>query len=122
MERITWAPSTADSRQAQVIEAATDPAYYITTFRKGPKWLRPELVGERIELFDEKTQKVFATGLVLAVKYTPFQEINAEDYFGQPQPNITTDEMLQIMRNVYGGHYENDTLTTVVTLGNLELV
>lgn len=121
MERITWAPSTADSRQAQVLEASKG-AYYITTFRKGTKWLRSELVGQRIELFDEKTQRVFATGEVVVVKYSLFHNIGIEDYFGQPNPEISYHDMLAVMKTVYGGEYDDNTGTTVVTLDHIELV
>lgn len=122
MRRITWAPSTADSRQQQVIEAAKGP-FYITTFRKGTKWLDPELItsAERVELFDEKTQKVFATAMVTAIKFLRFHELSSEDYFGQPDTDISADEMLMVMKRVYG-EYDMNTPTTVLMLSHVELV
>jgi len=120
MERITWAPSTADGRQEQVKLAATGP-FYITTFRKGTKWLRPELVGQRVELFDESKQTVFATATVTSVKYSTFEELSPEDYFGQTNPDISSEEMLAVMKTVYG-EYDSTTGTTVVTLDGVELI
>lgn len=120
MERITWAPSTADGRQEQVKLAATGP-FYITTFRKGSKWLRPELVGQRVELFDEGKGEVFATAVVLAVKYSKFEDLNIEDYYGQSDPDVSSQAMLTTLRDVYG-EYEESTGTTVVMLDKVELV
>lgn len=120
MERITWAPSTADGRQEQVKEASKGP-YYITTFRKGSKWLRPELIGQRVELFDEGKREVFATAVVLSVKYSAFEDATIEDYYGLSDPDTSSHAMLTVMRDVYG-EYDERTGTTVVTLDKVELI
>jgi hypothetical protein len=84
--------------------------------------LRPELVGQRVELFDEKTQAVFATAEVASIKYCLFHTIGEEDYYGQSYPEISVDEMLGVMKSVYDDEYDMNTGTTIVALVHIELV
>lgn len=116
MEQILWKNFTAGPRKEQL---ATHPDK-ITTFRKGTKWLRPELVGQRVELLDQDNNQVFATAKVLSVKATAFGDIDFLDHERQSS-DMTPEDRLQIMRRVYG-EYDNSTLTTVVTLGEISVL
>jgi len=115
MERMLWKPWTAASRRTQL--AATPEK--ITTFRQGVKWLRPELVGQRVELFDEAAKTVFATAEVISVKAAKFRDLDDIDHDRQ-SGDMTPENRLKVMQSVYGTDYSTDTLTTVVTLGNIE--
>jgi len=116
METIYWKPFTAESRKHQLQEGPG----LITTFRKGTKWLKPELVGQTVQLVDEKDNSVFATAVVASVKATRFGWIEQIDHNRQ-SGDMTPEARLDIMRKVYGD-YDADTLTTVVTLGSVEVV
>jgi len=117
IERISFQPFTAEWRRKQV--AANGPNWPISTFRKGPKWLRAELVGQRVELFDEGTQSVFATAKVFSVKLCAFEDLDAWDWDRQTSDLVLGDG-LEIMRKVYG-EYELSTPTCVITLSDVEI-
>lgn len=113
MEQILWQPFTAESRQKQI----AGPVTFITTFRKGTKWLRPELIGQTVELVDQKDNRTFAAARVTAVKACRFGDIDQIDHDRQ-SGDMLPSARLEIMKRVYG-EYDKDTLTTVVTLGDV---
>lgn len=115
-EIMLWKDFTAAAREAQL---ATLPDK-ITTFRKGTKWLRPELVGQRVVLWDEGKELAFATAKVLSVKAVGFGDIDQVDHDRQ-SGDMTPEARLEIMRKVYGD-YDLNTLTTVVTLGEISVL
>jgi hypothetical protein len=115
MERMSWKDFTAKMRREQIATGGD----ILTTFRKGDKWLKASLVGQRVELFDEGTETVFATAEVLSVKACRFSDIDATDHMRQSR-DMTEVARLDIMRQVYG-EYDESTLTTVVTIGNVRL-
>lgn len=116
MERISWKPWTAVSRQSQL----SDTPGLVTTYRAGTKWLRPELIGQRVEFFDEGTERVFATAEVISVKATRFGDIDSIDHVRQ-SGDMTVENRLKIMQSVYGADFNENSLTTVVTLGRISL-
>lgn len=120
MERILWVQHTAEARMAQLRRGAGK----ITTYRKGTKWLRPELVGQEVELvncsayhFPPCTDacEVFATARVLSVKACQYKDIGEIDHSRQ-SGDMTPEARLNIMKSVYKGEYDENTLTTVITL------
>jgi hypothetical protein len=128
MERINWKPWAAVSRRKQLAGGQDEAtAVYqttpdkVTTYRAGTKWLRPELVGQRVEFFDEGAEKVFATAEVVAVKVTRFGDIDAVDHCRQ-SGDMTVENRLKIMQSVYGADFNENSLTTVVTLGRIEVL
>jgi hypothetical protein len=112
MEQILWQPFTAESRKRQIEK---DGKERISTYRKGTKWLRPELVGQRVELVDQTDNSVFATAEVISVKASKFKDLDTIDHWRQ-SGDMTVEARLGIMQKVYG-EYDEDTITTVVTLG-----
>jgi hypothetical protein len=115
MEQMLWQPFTAESRKRQIEK---DGKERISTYRKGTKWLRPELVGQRVELVDQTDNSVFATAEVISVKAVKFKDLDTIDHWRQSS-DMTEEARLGIMQKVYG-EYDEDTLTTVVTLGNID--
>lgn len=113
MEKILWQPWTKVAREKQI---AQDPDK-ITTFRKGTKWLRPELVGQTIELAGTADNVVFATARVISVKAAKFADIDEIDHVRQSS-DMTPDNRLKVMQSVYEDFNENS-ITTVVTLGDI---
>lgn len=124
MEKILWVAFTAEARKKQLESSPS----FITTFRKGAKWLRADLIGKRVELVncqiahpnpcDERCE-VFARATVIAVKSCAFKNIEQVDHQRQSS-DMTTSNRLQVMMKVYG-QYDEDTLTTVITLGDIEV-
>lgn len=78
MEQFLWKNFTAGPRREQI--RGITHFSKITTFRKGTKWLRPELVGQRVQLLDQDNNQVFAEATVLAVKATRFTDIDIADH------------------------------------------
>lgn len=113
MEQILWQPWTLNQRLKQI---ARDPEK-ITTYRKGTKWLRPELVGQRVELAATQGGQVFATATVISVKAARFSDIDEIDHQRQSS-DITPEGRLKVMQSVYEG-FNEDTITTIVTLGEI---
>src|SRR5258708_29414863 len=125
MEKILWVQFTAEARQRQL---ASSPDF-ITTFRKGPKWLRPDLVGQRVQLVNchkfhyppcDENCEVFAEGTVVNVSYQKFKNISEVDHSRQSS-DMTPEHRLEVMKAVYG-EYDENTQTTVVTSGEVSVV
>jgi hypothetical protein len=121
MVSILWVQHTAYARLEQLGHRPK----YITTFRKGEKWLRPELIGTQVKLVNcGKAHsgpcgagcELFGYATISKISYQSFSEITVEDHVRQSS-DMTPAERLNIMRSVYG-EYDSDTLTTVITLRN----
>lgn len=113
--RITWQPFTAAPRRDLV---QSGPAL-MTTFRKGDKYLKSDLVGERVEFLDETDNSVFAIGRVVSVKACRFGDIDPSDHARQSS-EMTPENRLEVMKRAYKDpDYSMDTLTTVVTIGDI---
>lgn len=126
MESILWVAFTAEARKKQLSESPNA----ITTFRKGPKWLRPELIGQRVKLVNCKVFhqppctedcEVFAEGTVSGISYQRFADISEVDHARQSS-DMTPENRLKIMQKVYGQDYDGNTLTTVVTITDLRVL
>lgn len=85
MENILWVQHTADAHKEQLERGAG----IITTFRKGTKWLRPELIGQTMGLVNcsvahmppcSDACELFGTATVISVKACKFDEIEALDH------------------------------------------
>lgn len=119
MESILWVQHTADARKLQLERGAGT----ITTYRKGTKWLRPELIGQEVQFVNchkfhqppcGPDCEVFGVGIVLAVKACRFADIDDIDHQRQSS-DMGINERLRVMQSVYG-EYDGNTITTVITL------
>lgn len=126
LESILWVQFTAEARKKQLSSAPR----LVTTFRKGTKWLRPDLIGKRVRLVNchaahmgscTNTCEVFAHATVISVKASYFADIDLIDHDRQSSEMTTPAQRLNTMVLVYG-EYDVTTVTTVITLGNISLV
>lgn len=113
MLEIKWKPWTLDERKKQLANGPN----LITTFRSGPKWFKPELVNERVSFVGTDDGVKFAEGTIISVKYVLFRDIDEQDHSRQSS-DMTPENRLKVMQSVYDGFTE-DTLTTVVTIGDI---
>jgi hypothetical protein len=109
VEQLTWKPWTAQGQKPKLL----------TAYRKGLRWARPEFVGSRVELLDEDKGGVFATALIISIKVCRFRDIDPLDHARQSS-DMTIAQRLDILKMVYGGQYDMDTMTTVITIGDLQ--
>ena len=116
MITMKWKPLTAGPRREQTSQTPK----LLTTFRKGTRWLDPELVGQPVSFVDETDGSVFAIGTIVSVKAVKFGDIDPSDHARQTHEMMTPEKRLEIMQRVYGDDYGMETLTTVVTLGNIK--
>ena len=113
--KMNWQPFTAGPRRNLV---ASRPEF-MTTFRKGLKWCDGNLVGQTVEFYDESTESVFATGRIISVKACRFGDIDSTDHARQSS-EMTPENRLLVMQKAYKDpNYNMDTLTTVVTIGDI---
>lgn len=85
MENILWVQHTAEARKKQLAAGGG----LITTFRKGTKWLRPELIGQTVGLVNcnvahqppcTNACELFGTATVVSVKSCKFGDIDFIDH------------------------------------------
>lgn len=113
--KISWQPFTAAPRKKLI---QSEPQL-MTTFRKGDKYLKSDLIGEKVEFVDETDGSIFATGRIVSVKACRFGDIDPSDHARQSS-EMTPDNRLLVMQRAYKDPtYGYDTLTTVVTIGDV---
>lgn len=117
MITMNWKPWTAVTRKETVAAKPT----LMTTFRAGTKWLDPSLVGARVQLVDESNNQVFAHCTIISVKAVLFKNIDQVDHERQSL-DMTPERRLAVMQSVYGPDFGENSLTVVVTLGEIEAV